>query len=316
MGAGAGGEKGAGSKEGAPAGRLSTVQAAIFGFSALPHAFVMLPITTLLPTIYAQHTSVTLAEIGAVAALARIFDALNDPFVGYLSDRTRTRIGSRKPWLLGAIVVCMASITQLFQPPPDATSLYYAVWSCILFTGFTMFEIPKQAWSSELTRDYRERSRIMMFVALFNIMGSLILYITPVVSSLVTGGTTKMGPETLEIISYLYLVLMPLGLLADRLRDLLLEARMDVDHVPAGVGRHGGHPPNPRMRLTPKLSSESTTTKKIAPSLNLKMMIASGYHATDGMVCSPVIIEPMAARSTGMRATAAPIATPMTMAIA
>ncbi len=59
-----------------------------------------------------------------------------------------------------------------------------------------------------------------------------------------------------------------------------------------------------------------TTTKKIAPSLSLKMMIASGYHATDGMVCSPVIIDPIAARRIGIRATAAPSITPMAIAIA
>jgi hypothetical protein len=59
-----------------------------------------------------------------------------------------------------------------------------------------------------------------------------------------------------------------------------------------------------------------TTTKKIAPSLSWNSNSARGYHATDGMVWSPVIIEPMAARSTGMRATAAPIAVPITIAIA
>ena len=59
-----------------------------------------------------------------------------------------------------------------------------------------------------------------------------------------------------------------------------------------------------------------TTTKKMAPSLSLKRRSASGNQATDGMVCKPVIMDPIAARSTGMRATAAPMATPMTSAIA
>ena len=63
----------------------------------------------MLPTFYAAHTTVSLAQIGVVAAAARIFDALNDPIVGYLSDRTHTRIGSRKPWLIGAIVFIAAS---------------------------------------------------------------------------------------------------------------------------------------------------------------------------------------------------------------
>jgi hypothetical protein len=61
-------------------------------------------------------------------------------------------------------------------------------------------------------------------------------------------------------------------------------------------------------------AAPSTTTKKIAPSSSLNSRIASGNHATEGMVCSPVIIEPMADRSTRFRATSAPMIVPMTSA--
>src|SRR5262245_41880664 len=98
----------------------------------MPHAFVAMPLYVILPAYYAQNTAVTLAEIGVIAGLSRIFDALNDPLVGYWSDRTRTRIGSRKPWLIGAIFFCAISITQLFSPPSDATGLYFAIWSTVL----------------------------------------------------------------------------------------------------------------------------------------------------------------------------------------
>ena len=59
-----------------------------------------------------------------------------------------------------------------------------------------------------------------------------------------------------------------------------------------------------------------TTTKKMAPSLSWKSTSANGNQATEGMVWRPVIMDPMAARSTGMRATAAPMTTPMASAIA
>ena len=55
-----------------------------------------------------------------------------------------------------------------------------------------------------------------------------------------------------------------------------------------------------------------TTTKMIALSLSLNSKSAAGNHATEGMVCSPVIIDPIAARSTLLRATSAPIVAPMT----
>lgn len=179
----------------------------------MPHAFVAMPIYMILPAYYAANTTVTLAAIGAIAGLSRIFDALNDPLIGYWSDRTRTRIGSRKPWLIGAIFFCVISVTQLFAPPPDATVLYFAVWSTVLYTGFTMFEIPRSAWAAELSRDYRERTRIVTFVAAFNIAGSLVLYVVPIVMSLITGSTTEIGGDTLGLISWIYLLVMPAGLI-------------------------------------------------------------------------------------------------------
>ena len=60
-------------------------------------------------------------------------------------------------------------------------------------------------------------------------------------------------------------------------------------------------------------AAPSTTTNKMARSLSWNSTIASGTHATDGIVCRPVIIDPIAARSTGTRATAMPTTPPMTI---
>lgn len=193
--------------------RLPTWQLLVFGFPAMPHAFVALPLYSILPTYYAANTAVTLAAIGGIAALSRIFDALNDPIIGYLSDRTKTRWGSRKPWIVAAILFCAASIVQLFQPPPDATIVYFAIWSTVLYTGFTMFEIPRSAWSSELSRDYRERSRITMYVALFNIAGSATFYAVPIVMSFLALGDGRIDGSTLGIIALIYIIVLPVSLL-------------------------------------------------------------------------------------------------------
>jgi len=61
-------------------------------------------------------------------------------------------------------------------------------------------------------------------------------------------------------------------------------------------------------------AAPSTTTKKIAPSSSLNSRIASGNQATEGIVCNPVIIEPIADRSTRLRATSAPMIVPITRA--
>lgn len=198
-----------------PVGEKKTtlLQLILFGFPALPHSFIALPLNIVIPTFYATHTKVTLLQIGLVTSLSRIFDAVLDPTVGFLSDRIDTRLGRRKPWLLAASVVCSISLFFLFQPPAGATIVYYGVWSFLLYFGFSLFEIPRSAWSAEISRDYDERSRINTFVAQFNVMGSLIFWLVPIMLVAVTG-TTQITGTSLSVIAWLYLLTMPAGLIA------------------------------------------------------------------------------------------------------
>jgi Na+/melibiose symporter-like transporter len=198
-------------------GTLSLGQLIAFGFPAMTHALVASPVYAILPTYYAAKTAVTLAQIGLIAALCRIVDAVSDPVTGYLSDRTRTRFGSRKPWIVCSIGFCGIAVFHLFMPPGDATWLYYLVWSQILFIGFTMFEVPRSAWGAEISREYNERATIGLFVGGFNIAGSLAFYLLPVVMGLVTG-QSRIDGQTLRIIAWTYVIAMPLGIMVSAIR--------------------------------------------------------------------------------------------------
>lgn len=192
---------------------LSSAELIAFGFPALAHAMVAGAVYTVLPAHYAANTAVTLAQIGTVAGLSRIIDALNDPVMGFLSDRTRSRFGSRKPWIAAAILFCVIAVFQLFSPPQDATWVYFLVWSQVIYTGFTMFEVPRSAWGAEISRDYNERAKIGMFVGGFNIAGSLAFYLVPIVMGLL-GGSSEINAQTLGLIAWIYAIVMPLGVLA------------------------------------------------------------------------------------------------------
>lgn len=195
-----------------PAGRdISRAQLVSFGFPALPHAFVALPLNIVIPAFYATHTSVTLLQIGVFTSLSRLVDAFLDPLVGFLSDRTETRWGKRKPWTLAAGAVCALSLFFLFQPPPGATIVYYGAWSFLLYFGFSLFEIPRSAWSAEISRDYKERSRINGYVAQFNVVGSLVFWLVPILLA-GSSGTTAITGSSLTAIAWLYLLLMPASL--------------------------------------------------------------------------------------------------------
>ncbi len=187
-------------------------QLLLFSFPSLPHAFVALPLNIVIPSYFAAHTSVTLGQIAAVTSLSRLLDAMFDPAIGYLSDRTRSGLGPRKPWVLAGALVCAISIFFLFQPPQGANFIYYGVWSFLLYVGFTLFEIPRAAWSAQLSRDYVQRSKISTFVAVFNVAGSLVFWLTPLVLVGLTG-TTAITGTALTGIAWLYALLMPIGII-------------------------------------------------------------------------------------------------------
>lgn len=199
-------ESGAGDKP------LTRLQLTAFGFPALPHAFVALPLNIVIPAFYATHTAVTLLQIGVFTSTSRLLDAFLDPLVGFLSDRFGTRFGHRKPWGVAAGLVCGVSLFALFRPPRDATILYYGLWSFLLYLGFSLFEIPRSAWSAEISRDYNERSRINTYVAQFNVAGSLVFWLAPLALFYWTG-TTQITGASLSAIAWLYAILMPAGLL-------------------------------------------------------------------------------------------------------
>ncbi|MEI9994328.1 MAG: MFS transporter [Rhizomicrobium sp.] len=197
-----------------PAGesKPTRLQLALFSFPSLPHAFIALPLNIVIPAYYAAHTAVTLLQIASVTTASRILDAVLDPTIGYLSDRTKSRLGRRKPWVLAAAIVCSIAIYFLFQPPPKADFVYYGVWSFLLYFGFTLFEIPRGAWTAEVTRDYHQRARLNTYVAIFNVVGSLVFWLMPLALSRLTG-TMAITGATLSGIAWLYVALMPVGVI-------------------------------------------------------------------------------------------------------
>jgi len=82
----------------------------VYALPAGPHAFVIMPLMVVIHSFYAANTAVTAAQVALIISLGRVFDAVIDPFLGHLSDLTRSRLGPRKPWVLGAAVLCPISI--------------------------------------------------------------------------------------------------------------------------------------------------------------------------------------------------------------
>lgn len=123
--------------------------------------------------------------IAAIAIFAgRSWDYVNDPLMGYLSDRTRSRWGRRRPFMLfGALPYALAFIMIWWRPPflsgDTALAIYYAFAYVLYDTAATFVYMPYFALTPELTDDYDERTKLTSFRMVFSIVGSLVAFIVP-----------------------------------------------------------------------------------------------------------------------------------------
>jgi GPH family glycoside/pentoside/hexuronide:cation symporter len=115
---------------------------------------------------------------GALLFASKLFDACIDPGIGQLSDRTVSRLGRRRPWLLAGSFFCGLSFAWLFNVP-DAGSLAPAYWfvglGLLVYTiAYATFTVPYLAMPGDLTDDYQERSHLMSWRTVFMTIGNLI----------------------------------------------------------------------------------------------------------------------------------------------
>lgn len=104
------------------------------------------------------------AAMGLIFGFSRIWDAISDPLVGYLSDRTKTRLGRRRSWLIGSIVPISLAFVMVFSPPDALEGGALVAWMAVAIVGFysamTMFFVPHLSLGAELSTNYHERSRL------------------------------------------------------------------------------------------------------------------------------------------------------------
>jgi GPH family glycoside/pentoside/hexuronide:cation symporter len=191
--------------------RLSVLQLAAYASPGAALSLAVVPITAVLPTLYAKYAAVSLTAVGVVFMLRTIFDALSDQIIGYLSDITRTRIGARKPWLIGGSALVALSVYFLFRIPSDAGITYFGFWTVVFYVGYTMMEIPRFAWGNEMSGDYQERARIFGYKGLFDAVGNFTFSLVPIVLTFFgTIESEEYTPELLFLLGIIIIVALPL----------------------------------------------------------------------------------------------------------
>jgi GPH family glycoside/pentoside/hexuronide:cation symporter len=117
------------------------------------------------------------AVIGSILLGARVWDAVSDPLVGWLSDRTRTRLGRRRPWFLASAIPFGASVVMLWAPPADLEGGALVAWVgaavFVFYTTYTTFRVPHMALGAELSRGYHDRTRVFGIMQAVESLGML-----------------------------------------------------------------------------------------------------------------------------------------------
>ncbi|BAY29816.1 putative sugar transporter [Nostoc carneum NIES-2107] len=128
---------------------------------------------------------------GSILMIGKIGEAINDPFVGFLTDKTKSRRwGRRLPWLLyGATPFGIFFFLQWIVPPLSVWSLfwYYVAIGVISQVFYTVVHLPYTAMTPELTQDYDERTSLNSFRFTFSIGGSILsLILSKIVFSVIS----------------------------------------------------------------------------------------------------------------------------------
>ncbi|MGC6423718.1 MAG: MFS transporter [Lentimonas sp.] len=112
--------------------------------------------------------------VGLIGSIPRIFDAVSDPMVGYISDRTRTRWGRRRPFILVGAILAGLVFAGMWQMHPGNSEMFYfwffLIASIAYVLTYTLYATPFVAFGYEMTPDYHERTRLHAFA---NTVGQL-----------------------------------------------------------------------------------------------------------------------------------------------
>lgn len=141
------------------------------------------------------------ALAGTILLIGRVWDAVNDPVIGWLSDRTRSRWGRRHPWMMAAALpfglFCFLQwVVPRLNVSPDANQSllfwYYVIISLLFDTAYTAVTLPYSALAPEITEDYHERTSLISIQMAFSVAAGIsALFAAQIIFSLIPDAALK-----------------------------------------------------------------------------------------------------------------------------
>jgi glycoside/pentoside/hexuronide:cation symporter, GPH family len=148
------------------------------GFGSIAYGVKDNGFATLLLLFYNQVLGLEAGTVGLILLTALLLDAMIDPFVGYMSDKTHSRWGKRHPWMYAAILPMAAAWIMLWHPPeigPPALYAYLLLFAFLMRAAVSCYEIPALSVVPGLSSDYDERTSLTRWRFLFAWAGGLLM---------------------------------------------------------------------------------------------------------------------------------------------
>lgn len=147
---------------------------------------------------YTDVFGISMSAVAGLMLFSRFWDAINDPIIGGLSDKTHTRWGRYRPWLLIAAPLTAVVLMLSFWAHPNwsltAKIVYMTITYCILVFGYTCVNIPYGTLCGAMTQNIEERAKINTFrsVSAMIAIGIINIVTIPLITAL-GGGSDKRG---------------------------------------------------------------------------------------------------------------------------
>lgn len=169
--------------------KLKVATKLAYGVGDVGNAMVNSAIQFFLLIFYTDGALIAPALAGSALLIGKIWDAVNDPLFGWISDRTTSRFGKRRVYMIFGALPLALTVMLLWFVPGGLTDAWVFVWivgTFILYDTFnTVTSVPYYALTAELTQDYDERASLTTFRMILGVPAYLVgAAITPVIVGL------------------------------------------------------------------------------------------------------------------------------------